>query len=233
MTVQITLYGSSNDIYQRVTERPAFEKVAHSLSLLREAKIPLKVVITPCKQLLPDFENIINYLIEHNYRYSITEYLIENKHGDVLQSDTSLHYEDYLWMMKRNAELQNKLSEPPASLPEPFGPCSTLSSSGCGIRCSAGTCRAAIDWHGDLYSCYVLPLPRFNVLELGFDKAWELMGEELEKVIAPVECMGCAYEKICFKCPAIRYNGLYSGHCNTQCCIRTVDLCNLGVKHLL
>ena len=84
VTVQITLYGSSNDIYQRVTERPAFEKVAHSLSLLREAKIPLKVVITPCKQLLPDFENIINYLIEHNYRYSITEYLIENKHGDVL-----------------------------------------------------------------------------------------------------------------------------------------------------
>lgn len=232
VTVQITLYGSSNDAYQKITERPAFDKVSHSLALLREANISLKVAITPCKQLLPDFENIIKFLIEHKYRYSIGEYLIENKHGDVLQTDISLTYEDYLWMMKRNSELQNILYEPVDALPEPFGPCNEIISSECAIRCSAGTCRAAIDWHGDLYSCYVLPLPRFNVLELGFDKAWELMGEELSKVKAPVECAGCAYEKICNKCPAIRYDGLYSGHCNSQCCKTTVDLCRLGVKHL-
>lgn len=230
--IQITLYGSCDEAYCAVTERPVFAKVAKSLSLLKEANISLRVVITPCKQLLPDFENIVNFLIKHKYRYSIGEFLIENKHGDVLQSDTSISYDDYLWLMKRNAELQNRLYEPPASLPEPFGACDEPSSSGCGINCSAGTCRATIDWHGDLYSCFVLSLPKFNLLELGFDRAWQLMGEELAKIKLPVECKGCAYEKVCIRCPAIRYNGLYSGHCDPQCCKSTMDLCKLGVKRL-
>lgn len=229
VNIQISLYGSSDEGYKNVTERPAFNRVSKTLSLLDEARIPFKVAITPCKQFLPDFENTIRFLIEHKYRYSIGELLLENKSGDVLHSDASLTREEYLYIKKANAILRDKIYQPPLNLPKPFGPCSEEIFHECGIQCSAGTCRAAIDWRGDLYSCYVLPLPKFNVLKLGFDKAWELMGEEIAKVRRPIECVGCAYEKVCNKCPAIRYDGLFSGHCNRNCCDSTIEQCRLGI----
>ena len=229
VNIQISIYGSSNDAYANITERPAFDRVSNALSLLKEARIPFSTVITPCRQLLPDFENIVKFLIANRYRYLIGEYLIENKSGDVLHSDTALSYEEHLSLLKTNAVLRNKLHEPPEALPKPFGPCSDAQSMEGGIPCSAGTCRAAIDWHGDLYSCYVLPLPRFSVTELGFDKAWELMGNEIAKVKRPLECVGCAYEKLCSKCPAVRYDGLFSGHCNRDCCDSVIDRCKRGI----
>lgn len=230
ISIQISLYGSSNAAYMHVAERPAFDRVANALTLLRNSGIPFKIAITPCKQLLPDFENIIRFLIEHKYRYSVSEFLIANKSGDVLHNDTSLSYEEYLSLLKINATLQDNLYTPTDVLPKPFGACSKDHVPETGMPCSAATYRAAIDWHGNLYSCYVLPLPKFSVLELGFDKAWELMGKEIANVKRPVECVGCAYEKICNRCPAIRYDGLFSGHCNRNCCAAALDKCRLGIK---
>lgn len=226
-SLQISLYGCTEEGYRNVTERAAFSKVADALARLKEARIPFKVQITPCRALLVEFDSIIRFLINNEYHYSIGEFLIANKDGDSLEDMNSLSLDEYLSLLYRNAKLRNKLYTPPENLPEVGGDGNAL---GQGITCSAGTCRATIDWHGDLYACYALKLPKYNVLKLGFEKAWELLGKDVRSVSKPAECSGCAYEKICTICPAIRSDGLSSGHCNRDCCDYTKRLCEFGIR---
>lgn len=229
VNIQISLYGSCDNAYENVTCRKSFSAVSNTLRLLKEAGINFSVQVTPSKAMLPDFENTIKFLIDQSYPYKIGDFLIENKNGDKLDSDVSLSPNDYVSLMMKNASLRGKTLETIDSVPKPFGDCTSCDD---GILCSAGTCRACIDWHGDLYSCYALPLPKYNLKQYGFDKAWELLGEDILSVRAPIECKGCAYEKVCIKCPGVRYKDMYSGHCDISCCDYVVSLVKNGVKKL-
>ena len=69
-------------------------------------------------------------------------------------------------------------------------------------------------------------------MEMSYAEAWEKTKEAVSKMLLGMECVGCPYDKVCPKCPAIRLTGLHTGHCKPEVCELTRKLVAAGVKRL-
>ena len=75
--IQVTLYGSNDEHYEVVTEHRVYHQVIAALERLKESGIPFIVAITPCKQNIDDIANMVTFLKEKKYRYSVSTWLFE------------------------------------------------------------------------------------------------------------------------------------------------------------
>lgn len=65
--IAITLYGSNEDVYERVTGVRAFQTVMHNIRMIQDANLPLQLTITPSRYLGEDVFDTIR-LANENYR---------------------------------------------------------------------------------------------------------------------------------------------------------------------
>ena len=68
--IQVTLYGASEDAYERVTGHRMFGRVMENLHRLRDAGIPLSVAATP-NAFMTDGLEIVRLLYEEGFHFSI------------------------------------------------------------------------------------------------------------------------------------------------------------------
>lgn len=229
--VQISLYGCGDDGYERVTGVRSFERVAKGIELLRAQNILVRIAITPSRQLMPDFEGILHYIQENKLPYRINDDLIPPREGVEREQDYALNFEERLDVLRRKAVLSGKPPIPvaPKSLPKIGGACETCET---GMPCNAGTIRFVISWEGKMVPCMAIPEISAEPMRNGFDTAWQEIRAQMQKAVTPKECIGCAYEKKCAFCPAIRYDGLFSGRCRPEVCDFTVAKCAAGLVSL-
>ena len=71
-----------------------------------------------------------------------------------------------------------------------------------------------------------------SLLEMSFADAWVKTKAAADSVVRGMECVDCAYDKECPKCPTLRLKDLESGHCNPEVCEMTRRLVAAGVKKL-
>ena len=83
-----------------------------------------------------------------------------------------------------------------------------------------------------MHPCTLLPIGKASVLEMSYAEAWEKTKEAAGEILLGRECVGCPYDSLCPKCPAMRLTGLYTGHCNPAVCELTRRLVAAGVKKL-
>lgn len=74
-----------------------------------------------------------------------------------------------------------------------------------GARCRAGRCSYWITYKGELLPCGMIPSISASIPELGFQKAWEDMGQRFRRVSMPKGCLGCPDYERCEVCPAITW----------------------------
>ena len=167
--VQITLYGASEDAYERVTGKRAFRQVMENIRRLNEAEIPLSIAVTP-NGFMEDGEDVIRLLHDEGLTFAINAGLIQPREetGRKL-ADASL--DAYIDMLKLRQALKGQLTEPecdPESLPDPGSEHSTATK---GVRCGAGRSNFAVDWQGWMRPCNTFPCEPAEVLSLGFAEA--------------------------------------------------------------
>lgn len=226
--IQISLYGSCDEVYSDSTGCKSFTAVKNALAMIKAEGFSLTVALTPTKQLLSDLPNMMAFLCENEYSYKIGEFLLPN--SELLDNDCSISQDDYVALMKKDAELHHFVCEAQSDLPEPFGDCSETTY---GMPCNAATCRICVDWQGNAFACYALPFGRYSIAEYGFAEAWKKVWQEAAAVKLPIECNGCAYRKACISCPAIRMDSGSEGHCSTFCCDYAKKLCAAGLRHIV
>ncbi len=214
--VQISLYGSSDAGYEAVTEVRAFSKVARALELLEKHGVTTQIAITPSKALAPDFEEIMKYAISHKLDYRMGGELIEPRDG-IRRDPYALTQEEQIDLIAKRRLLEGKTVTPPLELEAP-APCGTCTERVYGVPCNAGTIRFVASWDGKMIPCMSIPEVSIDLLKEDFSTCWQYIRSKIDQVVQPVECKGCVYEKKCTYCPALRYDGLYSGHCNPQAC---------------
>ena len=83
-----------------------------------------------------------------------------------------------------------------------------------------------------MYPCTNAMLGGASLLEMSYAEAWEKTKQAADEAVRAVECEGCPYDKVCFKCPALRWLDLKSGHCNPVACELTRKLVEAGVEKL-
>ena len=210
--VQVSVYGTSDDAYERVTGKRVFKQVISNLMAAKESGLRIKATITPNRYMGCDDEELIDLLQSIDIPFSVNANLFEARQetGRKLEEyDQSC--EDYirlrrLYMRHMNYVIPENCFDP-QSLPPPNG-----------IKCGAGNSGFSIDWQGNMYACSMLPDIAAKPLELGFSTAWMAVHHAASVYPNPIECRGCKYNRICTKCVAVHRNGAPAGHVNKRVC---------------
>jgi len=214
--IQITLYGASDDAYEKVTGRRAFVQVSNNLRRIRDAELPLQVAITP-NEFMEDGEEIISFLDKEGIKYQINSGLLkprEETGRDLADADI----DTYIKLQKIRIKLNNWELEPdcdPASLPETGG---KNTGEARGVKCGAGRSNFAIDWRGYMRPCNTFPCDGYEVLKDGFAESWKAVNQLANNFPRPVECEECPYKKICKHCIAEHASVADIGHASPMIC---------------
>ena len=218
-SIQITVYGASEEAYARVTGHHCFERVMENLRLLQHAMLPLRIAITP-NAFMRDGEEIVRVLHDAGFQYGInTVLVVPRTETERKLSDADI--DTYIGMMKLDQELNGGvvgIGCDVNDLPEPGG---SSTNGAKGVRCGAGRSNFSISWDGIMRPCNTFPEIAANVLELGFTEAWQRINTGVKEFPLPVECEGCAYRPQCPNCMADHASGAPIGHANPARCVYT------------
>ena len=214
--VQITLYGASEDAYERVTGHRVFHRVLENIRRLEAAKIPLSIAVTP-NEFMQDGEDIIRLLHAEGLTFAINAGLMAPREETGRQlADAGL--DAYIAMLKLRLQLRGRPTEPdcdPESLPDPGSEHSTAT---VGVRCGAGRSGFSIDWRGQMRPCNTFPCEPVDTLALGFAEAWARTNHTALNYPLPTQCQGCAYKATCKHCVAEHAAGAPAGQANPSIC---------------
>ena len=214
--IQVSVYGASEDAYERVTGHRAFCRVMNNIRKMRDAGLRVQTVITP-NAYMTDGADIIRLMHEEGFKCSVNSGLSmprketgRNLEASDIAEEVALH--------KLSCRLQGKYIGQQCEmehLPEPGGEQEERT---VGALCSAGRRFFAIDWRGGMRPCTTFNCEAQSVPELGFVQAWERTVHTAENYPQPVECQGCSYKKVCVICMAQHAAGAEIGHANPRIC---------------
>ena len=226
---QISLYGSCEDGYKNVSGHPGFEKAVGAIRALMKLKIPVHVAVTPSSYMRDDFINIKKLCKENDFWSNPSTFNLGKNRDNPEKNDYELSIDEIVNLSIEQAKLSGSLRPPEGELPPCMGT-STIAPKG--TICNAGKAIAVISFDGIMHPCSMLPIGKASVKEMSYAEAWEKTKEVAQEILLGMECVGCAYDKTCTKCPAVRLTDLYSGHCDPKVCELTRRLVAAGVNKL-
>lgn len=223
--IQITLYGSSNDAYERVTGRRVFSTIYHNLELLRESGLRAHITLTPSVFMREDIRLLQETAKSVGLPYSINASLITPRENTGRQLE-DLGNDQYMEIYKVWKEMREEELAPidPAELPMERKEGNRVY----GLTCGGGTSSFTIQYNGKMAPCPSLADVTTEPLSEGFLNAWHQLNDLVGKYPMPAECPDCAYYGYCLQCPAIHNVAGNPGHCDTRICERTKRLIQEG-----
>ena len=217
-SINITLYGSSNEAYEKVTGHAVFDTVYDNLQKLKKVNFPVSLSITPSIDMFDDLGGVFELVHQLGFpsSFNIALFKPREETGRELHDLSPEQYaEIYKMVSSEDASKMIPLQED--DLPE----CGKFGDPSFGLRCGAGRSSFNVSWDGYITSCNNLQSLKVSLLNRSFSEAWNLVHEDAISYPLPIECTNCAYDKVCFSCAAFRGNGAEKGHCNPEICKRT------------
>lgn len=218
--LNITLYAVDNEGYRKQCGVPAYDQVVRNIRALREAGVYVRVnlTITPANQeemaeLVAKGKELGAVIMGTTYLWpqirvdknavgkSFRPSPEEAGRAMVIYDSLRMSHEDYI---ARGRQLL-------AGIPQQ-APSDEDCALGMPMRCHAGRATYWIDWQGNMTACAMMPIPATNVLQAGFDGAWQELRKAIAEIRLPPECAACKYRRICNPCAAKCYTETGSFH---------------------
>lgn len=228
--IQITLYGASEEGYERVTGHRAFSRVLENICRLRDVGFPVLIAVTP-NSYMRDGEDILKLLYDRDLRYQINAGLKSPREETGRQFET-VDLDLYVSMIKKQREQLGDLSEPDCEIENMPKTGSATKAEFKGVRCGAGRSGFSIDWQGGMRPCHTFPCEAQSVIQLGFGRAWQKINGMANNFLRPAECEGCAYKNCCKNCVAEHASGAPEGHASPAICAWTQRMVAEGLLKL-
>ena len=224
--IQISLYGSSEDAYERVTGHRCHQTVIRNLLAVRDAGIPVRIAITPNRFMTDDIDALLEEAESFRIPYYINAGLITPRETTGRQAE-DVATDFYIGIHKRQNELKHiQLTPPdPEELPEEAQSGSAVP----GLQCGAGRSSFGIRYDGKMCPCLSLSHITAEPLKDGFAQAWEQIKDAARQYPAPTECSDCSYRSVCVTCAAIHKSAERKGHCDRRICERFKKLAAAGL----
>lgn len=205
--IQISLYGSDDDAYERVTGHRMFSVVSANIRKAIKAKLPVTLAVTPSKYMGKGIFDTIRVAHTFGTSYTIPTFLIDPKEETGRSGqDHELDLNTYVEACKLKNILENKENLPIDAelLPSPGGPyheCSLF-----GLDCGGGMSTYDIDWNGAMYICNYYRSVVCYPLTDGFLSSWNKLHQIASGWKRIPECIECPYEPVCTKCEIRKAN---------------------------
>lgn len=198
--IQISVYGSDDDAYERVTGHRVFSIVKGNLIRLRDAGLRVTAAVTVSRRMLGDLSDTVALLKALDIPANFGTDLMP-PYENVVQryEDFRLSAEETVLARKLIARSEGKeLAEiDPSALPAPRA-------SGCapvrGLACGGGRSSFAVNWQGELSACHTaMNLFRVPVGD-DFYGAWRKVNDWVRNHMIPHRCDDCHYMSVCNRC---------------------------------
>ncbi len=226
--IRISLYGSCESAYRKVTGHEGFHKAVSAYRKLLNAKIPVGVAVTPSSYMKDDYMNIRHFCLENGIHCPPANYFLTKNRDNPDKNDHNLTIDEIVSLASEEALLKRKLI-PLTCTPEPCGSCTEAPA---GLTCGAGRSMAIVSWDGTMHPCVSLPEGEASLLKMSYADAWKQTVKLADEMLLGAECVGCPYDNVCPKCPAMRLTSLHLGHCNPDVCELTRRMVATGIRKL-
>lgn len=189
--VKITLYGTSNEVYQAVCGvEDGFDRVNDGIHTLMSLGIPVKLVGTIIRQNEHDALNMAYYAYVHRLPWASTIGVRPSLRG--AQTDvTPLRLEEKLAAAKQKqieAMIQSGKFVDPMRKPA--------------ASCTDYRVGFWVLWNGNMQFCSFMNEPDIPVRDIPFAEAWRRLLDFEEALDWPAACKTCAAARVCLKCAA-------------------------------
>ncbi len=210
--VNITLYGSSDEIYGKLCGNPhGFSQVIRAITLLKERKIPVKLNGSLTADNWEDLENIQRIAGELEIPLEVDAYMFPSSRKEVCQfnQESRLSPEQAaegflkIWEEEHGEEELVRLAHVMTEYREKATALEVCEMEP--LPCRAGRSSFWITWKGIMTPCVFMDKPGIPVFEQGFQKSWEYIKKRREQLFLPIECTKCEKRKFCTVCGACAY----------------------------
>lgn len=220
--ILITLYGNSEDAYERVTGQRAFEAVVSHINSLLEAEFRLSISVTPNRFLGSDVLDTMrlakSLCPSMRVNGSLTPPRPETGRTDL---PIDVDEDAYIQIYRLRNELNGYDTKtcPVENLPPPGGPCKEGIVHG--LECGGGRSGFSINWRGEMNPCDNLDMVKVYPLRDGFENAWRAIKQAVSEWPRPMVCQDCPYASVCEQCAGILLQYSPPGICSPALCERT------------
>lgn len=227
--LQITLYGGSEETYERVTGHRMYHTVTEHIKEAKEIGCRISITATPSYYFgMEDVRAVSRFCAEQGLKLKVNADLNEAREetGRTI-GDFDLSSEEYF-------KIQDLMT--PEEMRKPVGEkdlprMGDADEPAYGMRCGAGRSLFCVKWNGRMQIC--LDIPRCeDPFAMGFSEAWKRLHAYAISYEIPRECMNCAYRAICTVCPVQHAKGGRPGHVDRRICERTRKLVREGYRRL-
>ena len=212
--INITLYGATNETYERLCQtKNGFTKVDRAIRILKSAGIQVKLNCSLTPYNICDLEKMIRYAEEQNVIIETNTYMFPPLRKDPKSIGVNNRFtpeEAAQWQLKRyrlqyGEERYKSFAEGISrGLIDPMGLDESCYDPIDGkVRCRAGSAAFWITWDGYMTPCGMMPQPRADIVENGFEKSWEKIIADTEKISLSGVCSECKNQGICHSCAAM------------------------------
>ena len=219
LSLQITLYGASEEMYEKVTGKREFARVIKNIRNAADAKLPVKLTLTP-NPYLTDEENkeIIRFASTLGVVFQVNSGLITPRTETQRDSGfNDINVESYMDYFKLEKALKGELppTECTADLPKAGG--TANGSVPKGIRCGGARSSFNVTWNGRMVPCNRLTHIGAEPLKDGFEASWKIIHGQVMEILLPIECETCAYRYAAKGCAAGHLDA-EPGHASQEQC---------------
>ncbi len=217
--INITLYGADDKAYERLCHYPGgYRKVMRAVHLLKERKVDVKLSGSLTKENRDDLARLLDVQTELDIPVRVDTYMMpaERERTRPFAEQSRLAPEEaargrmFALQKEMGKELfevyvKQTLTEIDHAVPQ--------EATGKRMTCLAGSCSFTVNWQGEIRPCVVMTGPSASVFELGFQKAWEQMSHEIDKIVTSPHCAVCKKRVLCRTCAAsaLLETGSYDG----------------------
>ena len=227
--ITVSLYGSCNEAYKKVTGHAAFDAVYANLLSLKNTQLQMTIAVTPSRYMYDDIADLIEKVkaLDVPFFFNVMLFPPREETGRQLCDISNQEYIEIYKMLHTKGSshiVSNEEKEKTDSTKhrQPL----------IGIKCGAGRSSFNISWDGKMTACENLDSNRISLFEHSFHDTWRSIYEEMMNYPLPIECSDCKYNKVCFNCVAYRSISMEKGHCNPYVCERTKLLVKEGLYNL-
>lgn len=199
--IQVSLYGSSEEAYERVTGKRTFSRVLSNIEAAKDAGLPITIAITPSRFNIDNIRDTIRLVKELDIYYRITFSLVTPRESTGRsKEDSDIQIDDYIELFKFN-HIINKGKLTPRKV-APFDPGRETEFLCDGVRCGAGRNSFSIRWDGNMFPCAQMESVVADPIRDGFEVAWKALNKRMESFPQFKKCEECSYSHACSFCPA-------------------------------
>lgn len=223
--LNVTLYGANEEVYQNLCHYPGgFEKTLRGIRLLKAQGVDVRMNASVTKANVEYMDEILKIADDLGVPVNIDHYMMPgtrerekayNMQSRMLPKEAA---SAYVHSLRRDLgeegfyeKALNIVWERQHAIPQTEEPGR--------VSCLAGRCTFAINWKGEMRSCVILTNPAMNVFEMGFQRSWEYIAQEISDLRLSSKCTACELRFMCDVCAAgaLLETGDFAGTPNYMC----------------